>query len=161
LRPGGSPAGLDRTRRKFSPDGGRRNLSPPSIPASECGGEAFSPGKSSPAGPLSFLGLSPGGLNSHLFQNLKGDPCLFYFGLIYNLYLKKEREKIGSFIHFRPINPLFLTRAGSDSSQGTQDGSPFNKIVAPQSLKAVRVSWIRSPLRNRAIEREETSKKGV
>jgi hypothetical protein len=86
LAPGGSPAGLDRTRRKFSPDGGRRNLSPPSIPASECGGGAFSPGKSSPAGPLSFLGLSRGGLISRLFQNSKGVPCLFYFGLIYNLH---------------------------------------------------------------------------
>jgi hypothetical protein len=81
--PGGSLAGLDRTRRGSFLDGGRRNLNPPSILASECGGKAFSPGKSSPAGPLSFLGLPPGGMNSRLTPNSKSDPCLFYFGLIY------------------------------------------------------------------------------
>jgi hypothetical protein len=83
--PGGSPAGLDRTRKGSSPDGGKRNLRPASIPACECGGEAFSPGRSSPAGPLSFVGLPPGGLNSPLLQNAKGDPCLSYFGIICNL----------------------------------------------------------------------------
>jgi hypothetical protein len=58
-RPRGSPAGLDRTRRWSSLGRVRRNLDLSSIPVSEGGGAAFSPGPSSPAGPLSFLGLPP------------------------------------------------------------------------------------------------------
>ena len=100
--PGGSPAGLARTRRESSLDGGRRNLSASSIPTSESGGEALSPGPSSPPGPLSFLGLPPGGLNFHLFRNSKGDPCLFYFGLIYNLI-----SISGSYIFFLPFFAVF------------------------------------------------------
>jgi hypothetical protein len=73
------------------------------MPASECGGEAFSPGQSSPAGPLPFLGLPPGGLDSHLFQDLKADPCFFHFGLIYNLI-----SLSGSYIFFLAFFTVFF-----------------------------------------------------
>jgi hypothetical protein len=52
-------------------------LSPPSIPGYEGGGEAFSPGRPSPAGPLSFLGLPPGGDESRLHPEINGTVHVF------------------------------------------------------------------------------------
>jgi len=86
--PGGSPAELDRTRRRSFLARARSNLSLPSIPASASGGKTFSPCASSPPGLLSFLDLPPGRDESKLDQDLKSKLCFFYFGSFINRFFQ-------------------------------------------------------------------------